>query len=189
MHFLYYVAATRQRGAAVKVLDRPENIRPWMEDESKKSGTADRVFFPETEAGVREILQNTEGPVTVQGGLTGVTAGAVPDGGIVINLSGRTCARPIPGSLSSQDCGSALSGSICKGWISSSRRTPRKLPRRWAEWSAAIPPAPEAFTTERPGIMSGASAWSSRTVMSSVGSGGSAGQTGMISASSPKADV
>ena len=74
----------------MKVLDRPENIRPWMEDESKKSGTADRVFFPETEAGVREILQNTEGPVTVQGGLTGVTAGAVPDGGIVINLSGMT---------------------------------------------------------------------------------------------------
>ena len=74
----------------MKVLDRPENIRPWMEDESKKRGTADRVFFPETEAGVREILQNTEGPVTVQGGLTGVTAGAVPDGGIVINLSGMT---------------------------------------------------------------------------------------------------
>ena len=74
----------------MKVLYQPEDIRPWMEDESKKRDRADRIYFPETEDDVRRILRDTQGPVTMQGGLTGVTAGAVPDGGIVINLSHMT---------------------------------------------------------------------------------------------------
>ena len=80
----------RRKGAPLKVLYQPEDIRPWMEDESKKRGRADRIYFPETEDDVRRILRGTQGPVTMQGGLTGVTAGAVPDGGIVINLSHMT---------------------------------------------------------------------------------------------------
>ncbi len=74
----------------MKILYQPEDIRPWMEDESKKRGRADRIYFPETEDDVRRILRGTQGPITMQGGLTGVTAGAVPDGGIVINLSHMT---------------------------------------------------------------------------------------------------
>ena len=86
----------------MKVLDRPADIRPWMEDESKKHGTADRVFFPGSEDEVRSILRSTHLPITIQGGLTGVTAGSVPNGGIVINLSGMTgiSCEPDPGASS-----------------------------------------------------------------------------------------
>ena len=60
----------------------------WLSDESGKTGRAEELFFPESEDDIRRILTGTGGrPVTIQGGRTGVTAGAVPDGGIVINLS------------------------------------------------------------------------------------------------------
>ena len=34
-----------------------------------------------------EVISSTDGPLTVQGGRTGITAGAVPDGGHILNLS------------------------------------------------------------------------------------------------------
>lgn len=74
------------------------NIRPWSEefsdflqDESKKTGRADGLCFPATEADVVEAVREAYArgiPLTTQGGRTGITAGAVPDGGWIINLSG-----------------------------------------------------------------------------------------------------
>ena len=70
-----------------------ENLHPiyddFLRDESRKTGDADSISFPASEADVREIMAVANArrlPVTVQGGRTGITAGAVPDGGHVLNL-------------------------------------------------------------------------------------------------------
>ena len=62
----------------------------YLRDESKKTGHAESISFPETHEQVREILQTlyeTCTPVTVQGSRTGLAAAAVPFGGHVMNLS------------------------------------------------------------------------------------------------------
>lgn len=67
----------------------PEYIE-YLRDESRKTGTADTISFPKTEDEVRDILRQMyqkKVPVTVQGSRTGITAGAVPFGGHVLNLT------------------------------------------------------------------------------------------------------
>jgi D-lactate dehydrogenase (cytochrome) len=62
----------------------------FLRDESRKSGRAESISFPASEADVREIMAVANArhlPVTLQGGRTGITAGAVPEGGHVLNLS------------------------------------------------------------------------------------------------------
>ncbi len=62
----------------------------YLRDESRRVGRADRIAFPRTEADVRAALAEARaahGPVTTQGARTGVTGGAVPEGGLVLNLS------------------------------------------------------------------------------------------------------
>lgn len=62
----------------------------YLRDESKKTGYAETVSFPETEEQVRSIfglLNDSECGVTVQGNRTGLAAGAVPFGGHIMNLS------------------------------------------------------------------------------------------------------
>ena len=62
----------------------------YLRDESRSVGHAGSISFPENEAEMREILVKMNGsgtPVTIQGGRTGVAAGAVPYGGHVMNLS------------------------------------------------------------------------------------------------------
>lgn len=63
----------------------------YLRDESRKTGNADSISFPKTEADVIEILEqcrNENKKVTIQGARTGITAGAVPQGGHILNLSG-----------------------------------------------------------------------------------------------------
>ena len=61
----------------------------FLRDESRKTGTADAIAFPRNldelcsslrEAAARHL------PVTVQGARTGISAGAVPDGGVIVSL-------------------------------------------------------------------------------------------------------
>ena len=62
----------------------------YLRDESRKMGCADAIAFPESEAEVAELLAaagKRGTPVTVQGARTGLTGGAVPDGGLILNLS------------------------------------------------------------------------------------------------------
>ena len=73
---------------------RFESIHPlredFLRDESRKIGDADSISFPASEADVCEIMAVANArhlPVTIQGGRTGITAGAVPKGGHVLNLS------------------------------------------------------------------------------------------------------
>ena len=62
----------------------------YLKDESRSMGEAQTVSFPTDEEQVRAILRQLHEdatPVTVQGGRTGLAAGAVPHGGHVLNLS------------------------------------------------------------------------------------------------------
>ena len=62
----------------------------YLRDESRRVGRADRIAFPRTDAEVLAALAEARAarlPVTTQGARTGVTGGAVPEGGLVLNLA------------------------------------------------------------------------------------------------------
>lgn len=62
----------------------------YLRDESRLVGEAESISFPTNEEQVREIvklLADGEIPVTIQAGRTGISGGAVPKGGHVLNLS------------------------------------------------------------------------------------------------------
>lgn len=62
----------------------------YLRDESRLIGEAESISFPTNEEQVREIvrlLADGEIPVTIQAGRTGISGGAVPKGGHVLNLS------------------------------------------------------------------------------------------------------
>lgn len=65
----------------------------YLRDESRKPGHAETIAFPASEEDVCSVLA-TVGKggtaVTVQGGRTGITGGAVPEGGHILNLSRMT---------------------------------------------------------------------------------------------------
>jgi FAD/FMN-containing dehydrogenase len=61
----------------------------YFTDASGYTGTADKVFTPETEAEVAAILREATAeriPVTISGAGTGLTGGRVPNGGWVVSL-------------------------------------------------------------------------------------------------------
>ena len=62
----------------------------FLRDESRKTGTAKAIAFPSCTEELATALRETKEqnlPVTVQGARTGISAGAVPDGGVIVNLS------------------------------------------------------------------------------------------------------
>lgn len=63
----------------------------YLRDESRKTGVADAIAFPqsvdETVSLVRFAVASGIKNITVQGSRTGIAAGAVPDGGVIINFS------------------------------------------------------------------------------------------------------
>lgn len=66
----------------------PDEIQNYLTDASNLKGNCDAVYFPETEADVREILKEANSnkiKVTVSGNGTGLTGARVPQGGIVIS--------------------------------------------------------------------------------------------------------
>src|SRR4030042_5735870 len=70
-------------------VDYPDFLR----DESRRTGSADSLSFPMGEDQVRDTLALRSGRgtlVTTQGARTGITAGAVPDGGHILSLSRMT---------------------------------------------------------------------------------------------------
>lgn len=77
----------------MKIFQMEEKYRQFTGDESRLTGYCDSLSFPETEDEAAEILAHmaaSKTPVTLQGGLTGVAGGAVPQGGHVMNLSRMT---------------------------------------------------------------------------------------------------
>jgi D-lactate dehydrogenase (cytochrome) len=70
-----------------------DKYRDYLKDESRASGKAESISFPINEAEVQAIVKTLAGqqtPITVQGNRTGITGGAVPLGGHILNLSKMT---------------------------------------------------------------------------------------------------
>jgi D-lactate dehydrogenase (cytochrome) len=62
----------------------------YLADESRRHGTAQWIAFPRSEREVAEVLEfarKTQQPITIQGARTGITGGAVPNGGLILNMS------------------------------------------------------------------------------------------------------
>ena len=65
----------------------------YCKDESQYRGTAQSIFFPESEeeaVRVVQTLKKENTPLTFQGGRTGFLGGAVPNGGAIVNFSKLT---------------------------------------------------------------------------------------------------
>ena len=72
-----------------KILPFTSEYELHLMDESKKTGHAESIVFPKTAEEAAEILRYCNDlamPVTVQGSRTGVGGGAVPLGGMIMNL-------------------------------------------------------------------------------------------------------
>ncbi|MBL7130712.1 MAG: FAD-binding oxidoreductase [Candidatus Omnitrophica bacterium] len=62
----------------------------YLRDESRLSGSADSISFPKTETELKEHIASARKlnrAITIQGARTGITGGAVPKGGHILNLS------------------------------------------------------------------------------------------------------
>lgn len=78
----------------MKVVTDPKEIADsyglYLDDESHSfDGHADQIVFPSTEEELATVLKNAYGraqQITIQGGRTGLTGGAVPLGGVALNL-------------------------------------------------------------------------------------------------------
>jgi D-lactate dehydrogenase (cytochrome) len=60
----------------------------YLHDESRQSGNADSIVFACSTDDVVSLMRSTADagtPITTQGGRTGITAGAVPAGGCILN--------------------------------------------------------------------------------------------------------
>lgn len=67
-----------------------ERYQEYLVDESKYTGFAESISFPESEEMVLQILEEMKTAgihITIQGGKTGITGGSVPQGGHILNLS------------------------------------------------------------------------------------------------------
>ncbi len=72
------------------ITDIERDYPDYLRDESRRAGRADSISFPRTEKELKDhlaVLHGLERPVTIQGARTGVTGGAVPEGGHILNLS------------------------------------------------------------------------------------------------------
>ena len=81
----------------MKRIHDQNEMSTFLSDESRRTGAAQEICFPQSADEIRLLLQeDVHTPVTVQGGRTGVTAGAVPEGGIAVNLSGMNRILRVP---------------------------------------------------------------------------------------------
>lgn len=67
-----------------------KKYQDYLTDESKWVGQASSISFPENETEIKQILHEMQAlgiPVTIQGGKTGLVAGAAPAKGHILNLS------------------------------------------------------------------------------------------------------
>lgn len=65
----------------------------YLRDESRSVGWAEGIAFPESEDELRELVRSVHDdgtPVTVQGARSGLAAGAVPHGGLVLSTARMT---------------------------------------------------------------------------------------------------
>lgn len=67
-----------------------DEFAEYLKDESRTIGKADSISFPKDEDEIIQLIQilyPKEIPITIQGARTGLAAGAVPNGGHIMNIS------------------------------------------------------------------------------------------------------
>lgn len=72
----------------IKPMD--DEFSEYLRDESRTIGNAESISFPKSEEEVIEVIKEVyprDSQITIQGARTGLAAGAVPNGGHVMNLS------------------------------------------------------------------------------------------------------
>lgn len=93
----------------IKRINDQNEMSIFLSDESRRAGNATEICFPQTAGEISALLRKDKNtPVTIQGGRTGVTAGAVPESGIAINLSAMNKVLRMPFAA---DAGSAAGAS------------------------------------------------------------------------------
>lgn len=74
----------------MQVKTQPEDLQNYLTDASNmQGGSAERLFIPESEAEIVEILREANAkriPVTISGARTGTVGGSIPFGGYVISM-------------------------------------------------------------------------------------------------------
>lgn len=72
------------------ILDMEDRYVGYLQDESRMKGSAEKIAFPRNLDEIRQVLdfcRDNRVPVTLQGARTGIAGAAVPDGGLILNLS------------------------------------------------------------------------------------------------------
>ena len=90
-----------------------ERYAAYLADESRLCGRAEWLYFPEDTAQVAAVVrwaQRERVPLTVSGGRTGITGGAVPEGGALLSLERMDRVGPVrrEGAGASIEVGPAL---------------------------------------------------------------------------------
>ena len=83
-----------------EILPLTERFQDYLHDESRLTGQADAIVFPQdvSQAAAALACAQAQGwSVTVQGSRTGIVGGAVPRGGLILNLSHMTAIGPVTG--------------------------------------------------------------------------------------------
>lgn len=97
--------AARKTSGGYAAIYVSNSIVPWsseyedyLRDESRRIGTADSISFPTSEVEVVAVVKQVAAQgvgITSQGARTGIVAGAVPEGGHVLNLSRMKVIREV----------------------------------------------------------------------------------------------
>lgn len=72
------------------IYDIAAEYTDYLRDESRRVGQAEQIAFPVSDAEIHAVLTDAHrrhAAITLQGARTGITAGAVPNGGLILNLS------------------------------------------------------------------------------------------------------
>lgn len=75
------------------IIPYSDEYKDFLRDESRKSGNAEYVSFPKNEVDIKSVINHSksfDSSITIQGSRTGITAGAVPFGGVILNFSEMT---------------------------------------------------------------------------------------------------
>lgn len=73
-----------------------QDFPDYLRDESRRPGWAESISFPASAGDIADQLafaRSKREPITIQGARTGITAGAVPEGGHILSLSRMTAIR------------------------------------------------------------------------------------------------
>jgi D-lactate dehydrogenase (cytochrome) len=82
-----YVYKIRERGFIFMqlVTDFSQKDTDLLKDESRLSGKASHIAYPTSTKDVSDIVKDYSSNITIQGNLTGLAGGGVPDGGLILS--------------------------------------------------------------------------------------------------------